>query len=248
MTMNGWKSLWMALPMAALFAVALMVSPAAVAAQPGHGGSMMGGTTSETKSDTESKAATTSSDEDQTWHMMGMQLADIARVKKLLEEARAEAESAGDTKAVAKIDEALKILDEQHIGMHTMMNGYMHGMYGGMGSHHGSSEHGSMMGHGGTGGTMMSQRVMGDDTTCPVCGKPLVTQTDDAKVVNVRCPITGNKIDPDKVPADLTREWKGQKIGFCCAACPPAWDKLTDEQKQAKLDAAKASEAKGDED
>jgi len=55
-------------------------------------------------------------------------------------------------------------------------------------------------------------------------------------VVNEKCPITGNKLDREKVPADLRREFKGKPVGFCCKNCPPAWDKLTDEQKQAKLD------------
>jgi hypothetical protein len=38
------------------------------------------------------------------------------------------------------------------------------------------------------------------------------------------------------VPATLTREFKGQKVAFCCGGCPAAWDKLTDEQRRAKLD------------
>ena len=58
------------------------------------------------------------------------------------------------------------------------------------------------------------------------------------KVVNSRCPMTGNKIDPKNVPANLTTEWKGKKIGFCCPGCPPQWDKLSNKHKQQKLDAA----------
>jgi hypothetical protein len=56
------------------------------------------------------------------------------------------------------------------------------------------------------------------------------------KFVNDRCPILGSPIDPDKVPANLIRDYKGQKVAFCCAGCPAEWDKLTDAQKQAKLD------------
>ncbi len=55
------------------------------------------------------------------------------------------------------------------------------------------------------------------------------------KVVNDVCPIMGTKIDPTKVPDALTREYKGQKVGFCCSDCPPAWDALSDAQKDAKL-------------
>jgi hypothetical protein len=62
--------------------------------------------------------------------------------------------------------------------------------------------------------------------------------------VNGACPITGNPIDPAKVPVSLTRDFKGQKVGFCCGGCPGPWDKLTDEQKTAKLAAAMAKPAK----
>ncbi|MCE5327022.1 MAG: hypothetical protein LLG01_11485 [Planctomycetaceae bacterium] len=56
---------------------------------------------------------------------------------------------------------------------------------------------------------------------------------------NTKCPMMGSKIDASKVTPALTREFKGQKVAFCCGGCPAAWDKLTDAQKQAKLDAAK---------
>jgi len=52
---------------------------------------------------------------------------------------------------------------------------------------------------------------------------------------NVRCPIMNSPINPEKVTKDLIREYKGQKIAFCCGGCPAAWDKLTDAEKTAKL-------------
>jgi len=55
------------------------------------------------------------------------------------------------------------------------------------------------------------------------------------KFANTRCPIMGSPINPDQVPANLIREYKGQKVAFCCGMCPPQWDKLSDEEKQAKL-------------
>lgn len=58
-----------------------------------------------------------------------------------------------------------------------------------------------------------------------------------AQAVNNTCPIMGTAINPAKVPADQTRPFKGQTVGFCCMNCPPVWDKLSDAQKQAKLDA-----------
>jgi hypothetical protein len=53
--------------------------------------------------------------------------------------------------------------------------------------------------------------------------------------VNGKCPISGKEFDKMDVPADHTRMYKGMKIGFCCSNCPIAWDKLTDEEKDAKL-------------
>lgn len=52
---------------------------------------------------------------------------------------------------------------------------------------------------------------------------------------NTRCPIMGTPIEREKVNQNLIRDYNGQKIAFCCAGCPSAWDKLTDAQKQSKL-------------
>lgn len=52
---------------------------------------------------------------------------------------------------------------------------------------------------------------------------------------NNRCPIMGSPIKPNDVSKKLIRDYKGQKVAFCCAGCPSAWDKLTDAQKQVKL-------------
>lgn len=57
---------------------------------------------------------------------------------------------------------------------------------------------------------------------------------------NLRCPIMGSPIQPDKVDEHLTRDYKSQKIAFCCPGCPAEWDKLTDGQKQAKLPGVKS--------
>lgn len=60
-----------------------------------------------------------------------------------------------------------------------------------------------------------------------------------AGCVNTRCPIMNKAIDPANVPEPLTRMYKGQKVGFCCGGCPARWDKLTDAEKDAKLEASK---------
>jgi hypothetical protein len=68
-------------------------------------------------------------------------------------------------------------------------------------------------------------------------GKPAAGAAAAATVeyANAKCPIMGGAIDPAKVTADLSREWKGLKVAFCCPGCPGPWDKLTDAEKAVKL-------------
>lgn len=56
--------------------------------------------------------------------------------------------------------------------------------------------------------------------------------------VNDRCPVMGSPIKAENVKPDLVRTYKDQKVAFCCAGCPTAWDRLSDTQKAAKLQAA----------
>lgn len=158
--------------------------------------------------------------------MMMQRMETMAKLKAVLNEAKGAAEAEKATKAVEKIDEALALIDQQHEGMHAMMAQHMQKMHKGM-----------MMGKGMMGKGKMGNGMMAEEMKCPMCGK-MMAQADDGKVVNARCPIMGNKLDRDNVPESLTREWNGKKVGFCCAACPPKWDKLSDEEKQKKLDAA----------
>ena len=66
------------------------------------------------------------------------------------------------------------------------------------------------------------------------------------KVVNAYCPIAGSHAvgEGNMTVASLTRDFNGKKIGFCCEHCPPVWDDLSAQEKQAALDAAMASEKK----
>ena len=66
-------------------------------------------------------------------------------------------------------------------------------------------------------------------------GKPVAAAAGTVEYANFKCPIMGGAIDPAKVTADLSRDWKGLKVAFCCPACPGPWDKLTDAEKAAKL-------------
>lgn len=67
----------------------------------------------------------------------------------------------------------------------------------------------------------------------------VVSQYITPKFVNNKCPIMGTTIEPENVTEDLIREYKGQKVAFCCKMCPAEWDKLSDAEKEAKLSQVK---------
>jgi len=52
---------------------------------------------------------------------------------------------------------------------------------------------------------------------------------------NAKCPVEGKSIDRMNCSNELTQMHKCMKVGFCCSACRLAWDKLTDNDKDAKL-------------
>jgi hypothetical protein len=52
---------------------------------------------------------------------------------------------------------------------------------------------------------------------------------------SLQCPIMGSPINIKMVDENLTREYKGQKVAFCCAGCPSAWDKLNNAEKHSKV-------------
>lgn len=47
--------------------------------------------------------------------------------------------------------------------------------------------------------------------------------------INDRCPVMGGSVNPDAP----TAIYAGSRIGFCCAGCIRAWEKMADDQKQA---------------
>lgn len=59
-------------------------------------------------------------------------------------------------------------------------------------------------------------------------------------LTNAVCPIMGGA-----AKEDITAEWNGKTVGFCCPECIPEWNSLIDEEKAAKL-AAAVEEAKED--
>ncbi|OYP37956.1 hypothetical protein [Rhodopirellula sp. MGV] len=60
---------------------------------------------------------------------------------------------------------------------------------------------------------------------------------------NEYCPMMGGKVTED----GGTVQWGDKTIGFCCDGCDEEWQALSEEEKQAKFDAAQAkSDAKHD--
>ncbi|WP_404307032.1 hypothetical protein [Neorhodopirellula lusitana] len=84
------------------------------------------------------------------------------------------------------------------------------------------------------------------DTTVPPAAPEAVEATR-VSFANAECPIMGGKPS-----AELTTEYDGKTIGFCCDGCPEKWASLSDEDKAekfAKVDAhAGHDHADGDHD
>lgn len=70
-----------------------------------------------------------------------------------------------------------------------------------------------------------------DDTTATTDSESSTEST--VQFANAKCPIMGGK-----PKAELTAEYEGKTIGFCCDGCPQKWDALSDEEKAEKLAAA----------
>lgn len=79
-----------------------------------------------------------------------------------------------------------------------------------------------------------------DDDAQSLAGpKVLATDYPQTKVVNTMCPMIQNR--PVGVSGmcnnTLTRTFKGKAVGFCCESCVSDWDVMSDDDKQAALDA-----------
>jgi hypothetical protein len=61
-------------------------------------------------------------------------------------------------------------------------------------------------------------------------------KTEQLALVNSRCPMTGNAINANDISRDMTANFDGQTVGFCCAQCVSEWEQLSDEEKQDRLD------------
>jgi hypothetical protein len=90
---------------------------------------------------------------------------------------------------------------------------------------------------------LLSLTLLAGLTLCLAgCGKEETPETPEGPktvaVVNVKCPMMGDTLNKAAVSDTQVREYKGQKVGFCCPPCMPKWDALSEEEKAAKLAAA----------
>ena len=60
--------------------------------------------------------------------------------------------------------------------------------------------------------------------------KPSGAELEAAGIVNKKCPIMEEDVNPE-----FTVAYKDKKVGFCCEACIPEWNDLSDTEKATKL-------------
>ena len=80
---------------------------------------------------------------------------------------------------------------------------------------------------------LVSATTVGCTESDQTATAPSMTDTVEAKPVsfaNTECPIMGGK--PTE---ELTVQYDGKTIGFCCDGCPEKWATLSDEEKAEKF-------------
>jgi hypothetical protein len=80
---------------------------------------------------------------------------------------------------------------------------------------------------------MLGGCLCGPDEDKQVCESP---KAGTIVTVNEYCAVNNN----DPVDPAIIREWKGQKVGFCCKGCLPRWAKMSDAEKDAAVASAVA--------
>lgn len=79
---------------------------------------------------------------------------------------------------------------------------------------------------------------------CAESEAPLAEESASPVVLaNAVCPIMGGEAQ-----GDVTVEWDGKNVGFCCAPCIEKWEKLSDEEKGSKLAEAAAGKVTNEHD
>ena len=70
-----------------------------------------------------------------------------------------------------------------------------------------------------------------NQVTPEATGESTPKATETVATDNKNCPIMGHAVTAD----GGTLAWNGKTIGFCCEGCKPEFEKLSDEDKTAKL-------------
>jgi len=71
-----------------------------------------------------------------------------------------------------------------------------------------------------------------DDGTEEICNAaPATGNRPGIKAVNTTCPI----VDADGADEDVTAEWRGKTIAFCCPTCLRKFNRMNDAEKDAVL-------------
>ncbi len=91
----------------------------------------------------------------------------------------------------------------------------------------GCSEHGH---DGSLSGDEQHEGGHGDNEKDHSPEKPGEAALEAAGIVNKKCPIMDDDVDPE-----FTVAYKGKKVAFCCEDCIPKWNALSDAEKAAKL-------------
>ncbi|TWU33656.1 hypothetical protein Q31b_57130 [Novipirellula aureliae] len=90
---------------------------------------------------------------------------------------------------------------------------------------------------------LLSATIVGCAESDQTTTAPSVTDQVEATPVsfaNSKCPIMGGK--PTK---ELTAEYDGKTIGFCCDGCPQKWAALSEEEKAEKFEGVKERRSEG---
>ena len=69
------------------------------------------------------------------------------------------------------------------------------------------------------------------------CADPVTPAAGATEIVNTHCPVMGGKINPE-----MTADYDGGKVAFCCPPCLDEWAKMSDEEKKAALEKAASGE------
>jgi hypothetical protein len=57
------------------------------------------------------------------------------------------------------------------------------------------------------------------------------------EIVNAKCPLMGTAMGKT-APENMTRMYKGQRVGFCCGTCLKKWDAMNDADREATFKTA----------